>query len=258
MIADERYREIMTMLKRDGVVKTQDLIDHFGVSRETVRRDFEHLESEGLLKRVYGGATLVKPNRGVEPPYTSREHVNPDAKRAIGRACAELIRDGDTVLLDVGATVLEVARNIAHRQNLTVITNSLRAANALVSQPSIHVYLLGGAYRDGEFSTSGHIAQTALEDFHVDKAIIGAGGITLEEGVTDFHEPEARLRRMMAERADQVIVVADHSKFGIVALIKCLPPKMIDLCVTDSGLPEEVAQQFEAKGIGIIREQVNP
>src|SRR5690606_40357335 len=124
---------------------------------------------------------------------------------------AELIRDGDTVLLDVGATVLEVARNIAHRQNLTVITNSLRAANALVSQPSIHVYLLGGAYRDGEVSTSGHIAQTALEDFHVDQAIIGARGITLEEGDTEFHETEARPRRMTYLRAEQVNTGADYS-----------------------------------------------
>ena len=258
MIASERQREIIAILMRDGIAKTQDLMERFGVSRETVRRDFEQLEKEGLLKRVYGGATFVGPNRGVEPPYTSREHLNPEAKHAIGRACAGLVRDGETLLLDVGTTVLEVARNLVHRRNLTVITNSLRAANALVSQPSIRVYLLGGAYRDGEFSTSGHIAHVALSDFHVDKAIVGAGGITLEVGVTDYHEPEARLRRMMAEHAGQVIVAADHSKFGVVALVKCLPPEMIDLCVTDSGLPEAVARQFEERGIEIIREEVNP
>lgn len=251
MLADERYLKILDLVKKKTVVRTQDLIEQLGVSRETIRRDLSHLEEQGLVKRVYGGITHVHRTTG-EPPYQTRETSNIAEKEAIGRAAAQLVKDGEVVLLDGGTTVTEVARHLYHRNNLTIITNSLRAAYELVPKPSIKVYMLGGHMRDGDFSTSGYLAESALRDFYVDKAIIGAGGVSVDEGVTDYYEPEARLRRLMAERAKEVILVADHSKIGVVAFVNCCGLESIDVCVTDDKADQEILGQMEEQGVKVI------
>ncbi len=251
MLADERYVEILELLKGRTILRTQDIIEHLGVSRETVRRDLNHLEEKGLVRRVYGGITSVR--RALdEPPYDARESANADEKRAIGKVAADLVRDGEVVILDGGTTVMEVARNLHRLSQLTVLTNSLRAAQELTPHPSISVYMLGGRVRQGDVSTSGYLAESGLRDFHVDKAIIGAGGVSPEEGVTDYHEPEARLRRMMTQRAGQVIVVADHTKLGVVAFVNCCEVKSIDVCVTSRLADDQTVKALKAKGVEVI------
>lgn len=251
MLADERYVEILELLKGRTILRTQDIIEHLGVSRETVRRDLKRLEEQGLVRRVYGGVTSVR--RALdEPPYATRESSQADEKRAIGMAAAELVSDGEVVILDGGTTVMEVARQLHRVANLTVLTNSLRAAYELTPNPSISVYVLGGRVRQGDVSTSGYLAESGLRDFHVDKAIIGAGGVSPDEGVTDYYEPEARLRRLMTERASQVIVVADHTKMGAVAFVNCCDAKSIDVCVTSWRADEQIVRELRGKGVEVI------
>lgn len=252
MLADERYAKILELVRQKSVVRTQDLIDELRVSRETVRRDLKHLEAQGLIRRVYGGITSVR--RALEePPYTVRETANVAEKRAIGRAAAGLVSDGEVVILDGGTTVIEVARELRHRSKLTVITNSLRVAYELSQSPSIAVYMLGGHVRQGNVTTSGHMAEVGLRDFYADKAIIGAGGVCADEGVSDYYEPEARLRRLMTQRAREVIVVADHTKIGVVAFVNCCDVKSVTTCVTSDRADERTLRRLEEKGVRVIR-----
>jgi len=251
MLADERYVEILELLKGRTILRTQDIIERLGVSRETVRRDLKRLEEQGLVRRVYGGITSVR--RALdEPPYATREATNADEKRAIGKAAAELVNDGEVVILDAGTTVMEVARHLHRVSNLTVLTNSLRAAYELSSNPAISVYVLGGRVRPGDISTSGYLAESGLKDFHVDKAFIGAGGVNPVEGVTDYYEPEARLRRLMTQRASRVIVVADHTKMGEVAFVNCCDLRSIDVCVTSWRADEQIVRELRSKGVEVI------
>lgn len=250
MLAEERQGRILALLRARGTVRTSELMALFGVSRETIRRDLLELEERGLARRIHGGAALQP--AGLEPPFSVRATSNLDEKRAIAAACAELVREGDVVLLDVGTTCLEVARALRGRARITVMTNSVPAALELVHDPEIRVFLTGGQLRPGELSVSGTLARAAVAHHYADRAILGAGGLTVHEGLTDYHVEEAELRRLMIEHARQVIVVADHSKFGVVAFTRIAPLDDIDVVVTDDGLSEEVVRQFREAGVDVV------
>jgi len=250
-LLQERRNSIVEKVMRERMVKVTDLMREFGVSIETIRRDLEYLEKIGTVTRVYGGAVSNK-MFGHEPSYEYREIANYAQKKAIAAAAAELVGDGDTLFLDVGTTALEVARRLYTKKNLTVITNATKAAHAIVAGENSRVILLGGALRPGELSVSGFLTDQNMAYFHANTAILGVGGITLGNGVTDYHIEEANTRRAFIAQADKVIAVADYSKFGVTATNSVCPLSGITTLVTDWSVPAKVLDEYRAAGMHVI------
>ena len=155
-------------------------------------------------------------------------------------------------MLDVGTTALEVARALKGKRNLTVLVTNLRAAEELATQSAIQVIVIGGRLRNNELSMVGHLAENALRTFHVDKAFIGVGGITQEQGLTEFNFEEAGTKLAMIECARQTIVVADHSKFGKVMLTTVAPLNAADIIITGAEADEQIVQQIRQRGIEVV------
>ena len=163
----ERQKQILTLLTRQGRLSVTEIVEQFSISEATVRRDLESLASQGKAQRVHGGVIAIE-QAPPELPILERENEQPDEKTRIGRAVASLITDKETVFLGSGTTVLEVARNLRDRRNLTVITNSLPVLNTLAGIKEITVITLGGMLRDSELSFIGHITEQALPEVRAD------------------------------------------------------------------------------------------
>ncbi|MBO5060965.1 MAG: DeoR/GlpR transcriptional regulator [Clostridia bacterium] len=245
----ERRDKIAEMLERQHTIKNTELMERFGISIETVRRDLAYLEEQGFLERVYGGA-VRKRFMNAEPGYTNREKENSSEKLMIAHEAEKLIHQNDTVFFDLGTTVLSLARNIDSGKDITAFTNSLRTAIVL-SEKGCDVIIPGGQLRAGEFAVSGSLAESGMQQFNIDKAIIGVAGIT-ESGITDFVLKEASLRRQVIKNARKVIALADFSKFGVRAMCNVCPLADIDVLITDEKAPSDMLKEFEKKGIKII------
>jgi DeoR/GlpR family transcriptional regulator of sugar metabolism len=251
MIAVERQQAILDLLDKDQTIQVVDLVALFDVSEMTIRRDLDMLERKGLLRRVHGGAVSNR-GRSYEPPFMLRSSANVEAKERIGKAAADLVRNGDSIMLDVGTTTREVARNLKDHQNLTVITPCFQIAALLVDHPGIRLILTGGILRRGELSLIGHLAERAIQDFFVDKLFMGVGGVDLKEGFTEFNLEDTLVKQAMLRQAKDVTVVADSSKFGHVALNAIAPLQAADRIITDTGIQEEIAEEIEATGVDLL------
>ena len=246
----ERRSQIVELINKNGMIKNAELMDRFGISIETVRRDLEYLERQGYLERVYGGA-VQKTFLGAEPEYTNREKEHYQEKNAIAAEAARLVQPNDAVFLDLGTTVLTLAQHLKTGKRMTVFTNALRTAITLIEVPECEVILPGGQLRPQELSVSGFPAELNMQQFNIDKAFIGVAGIT-ERGITDFHIGEANLRRQVIKNARQVIVLADYSKIGVRAMNNVCPLQDVDILITDEKAPEELLRKFEKNGVRVI------
>ena len=241
ILSEERKRGIMERLRLEGRVKVADLAAEFAVSEETVRRDLELLGRDGLLKRVYGGAIAAN---SFEPPYMQRLPVRHEEKRRIGIKAAKLLRDGDTIAIDVGTTALELAKAIRGLQRLTVLTNSLAVAAALMDSLTGGVFtgkviVIGGEMNPEQQSLTGVLSEWMMERFRVDKAFLSTGGITLEGGVSDYDLAESDMSRRFAEAARFTCVLADGSKLGRNAFVRIVPLERVDAIVSEAPMPRE-------------------
>ena len=244
----QRRSEIITRIKKFRTVKVADLMRDYEVSIETIRRDLEYLEMKGYLRRVYGGAVLHG-LYGEEPEYESREILNYPQKLAIGKKAAEFINDGDTLFIDVGTTTMEVAKQLWNKKNLMVITNGTLIAHELMKNDNCRVILLGGELRKGELSVSGFLSDSNIRHFYATKVLLGVGGITLETGITDYDVQEASTRRIMVEHSDEVIAVADYSKFGVTAMNHVCPVEKVHILITDWTTPAKVTAEYRYRGL---------
>lgn len=255
MLVEDRRKRILEIVEEEGSVAVDELAQRFDVSDMTIRRDLRLLQKNGFLKRVHGGATSNR-GRSYEPPFLLRAQEHNTAKIGIGKRAAQLVKDGDSIALDVGTTTLEIARNLKERQNLTVITPSLHIANVLANQSGIRLILPGGIVRDGELSMVGRLTEDALDRFHVDKLFLGVGGIDLEAGLTEFNVDDSQVKQALIRRAKECIVVTDSSKFGNVAFAAVAPISVVNVIVTDSDLDPDVQASLEAREIEVIVEDV--
>jgi DeoR/GlpR family transcriptional regulator of sugar metabolism len=251
MMQQERRKDIVSRIRKARIVKVNDLMNDYHVSIETVRRDLEFLESEGHLKRVYGGAVLHDFYR-IEQSLSQREQINYLQKQAIGRMAADFVEDGDTIFIDSGSTTIELARSLGSKKNLTIITPALLIArDATLSNYDCRVILLGGELRHDELATSGAITEADLRNFYMVKAFLSAGGITLETGVTDYDFHEASTRRFVIQRTEKVFMLVDYSKFGITTMNHVMDTDRISVLITDWTTPADTLDAFRAKGIEV-------
>lgn len=245
----QRRAEISHMLEKQQMVTNKELMDCFGISIETVRRDLAYLESRGVLTRVYGGAVRKEVVK-TEPLYDRREQANNEEKQSIARLGETFIDDNDIVFFDLGTTVQAVAQKLDKNKNIHAFTNAVRTAVTL-SEKCSDVILTGGRIRLGELSLSGALAETNISNFNIEKAFIGAGGVT-DEGISDFIVDEAGLRSKIIQNADKVIVLADYEKFGIRAMCRVASWEDIDVLITDDKAPKDFLRKIEKSGVKVV------
>lgn len=255
MLAIERRRKIISFLEEKSSVTVTELSRIFNITEETVRRDLEKLENEGLLKRTYGGAVAVE-NTNIELPFKIREVTNIEGKQLIGRTAAEYVNDGDTIALDSSTTALQVAKNIKNKKRITVITNSMNVAYELSGVKDFTVISTGGTLRPGSMSFVGRLAEEAIKKYNVDKAIISCKGIHLDRGITESNEAEAEVKKAMAEAADKVYLLIDSTKFNKISFVKMLGFEDIDILITDKELAGAWQHIGENENLKIIYSKV--
>ncbi|RIK28547.1 MAG: DeoR/GlpR transcriptional regulator [Anaerolineae bacterium] len=247
----ERQKQILSLLSKQGRLSVSEIVGQFSISEATARRDLESLASQGKAQRVHGGVIVVE-QAPPELPILQRESEQTGEKSSIGRAAAELIADGETVFLGSGTTVLETAKYLRERKNLTVVTNSLPVLNALASAKDITVISLGGQLRESELSFIGHITEQALAELRVDKVVMGTRGISLEHGLTHDYLPETLTDRAILKIGRTVIIAADHTKIHRVATALLAPLKSIQVFVTDGKAEKKFLQALKKLGIEVV------
>jgi len=247
----DRRSTIVEIIQTRGKLRVDELRKKFDVSNVTLRNDLKKLEEDGYLRRTHGGALKVE-TVAFDLALIEKEKKFSDEKKRIGKAAASLVCEGETIILDSGTTTMEVARNIKNMKNITVLTNALNIATELAGREGIQVILTGGILREKSFSLVGPHAEQTLQDYFCDKLFLGVDGINTKDGVTTPNLLEAKVNWMMAERANEVIVVTDSSKFGKRSLSLIVPVNKIDKVITDSNIPEEDYQTLQTKGIEVI------
>ncbi|MGE5583852.1 MAG: DeoR/GlpR family DNA-binding transcription regulator [Bacillota bacterium] len=246
MFPEERRNRILAILNRHGRCLVADLARELKVSEVTIRQDLDFLEKEGLLRRTHGGA-LLNSKIGFERPFQMVETSFKPEKERIAGAAVGLISPGDTVFLDVGTTVTEVAKKLATHANLTVFTNALNIATILEANPEITTVVTGGTLRAKQHSLVNPYAGFILERINVDIAFIGISGIEAGRGITNVNIAEAEMKSLFIKTAHRRVVLADSSKIGKVALAKVADISDLDLLITDiKADPEEIALLKEA------------
>lgn len=251
----ERRNQIIESTLNKGRITIADICEIFKISEMTARRDLNELNRQGLLRRIHGGA-IANLGRSYEPPLHTRSTKNRLAKEAIGLRAADLIFDGDSIALDVGTTTLEIVRGLKGKQNLTIVTSSLPIANLIVDTLSLEVdvrlILTGGIIRPRELSSVGNISLRVYEELHVDKAFIGIGGVSLADGLTEYNIEDTENKKMLIHTAQEKIIVADGSKFGVTTFAKVAPLTAVDKIITDHSAPLEMVEQIRGLGVDVI------
>lgn len=250
---EERRQQIRALISENGRVSVDELTLRFHVSKVTIRGDLDWLEREGIAQRTHGGAMFVSSDAGhADPPFTEREQEQASEKEQISRTAATLIKTGDIIFLDAGTTALALAKQLRHRSNITVITIGLRVAMALEEAEGITVVIPGGIMRRGPMSLVGDYAIHTLASMHINKAFVSVKGLTLAEGLTDVNAFEVATKKFAVQRADQVIGIIDHSKWGRVSFATFAQVDQVTTIITDHKAPPLLVQQLQSRGVNVI------
>jgi len=250
-LTPERQKQILALLNQHGSLSVAEVVERFSISEATARRDLESLASQGKIQRVHGGAIAIQ-KAPPELPVLERQSEQADEKWRIGKAAAALVPDGASVFLGSGTTVLEVARCLRERSNLTIITNSLSVVNTLADLPGLNLIVIGGMFRSSELSFTGHLTDQVLAEIHVDIVFMGTRAISLQQGLTNDYLPETMTDRAILKVGQKVVLVTDHTKFGRVATAFLAPLESVHTIVTDTGTPEEYVSELESRGITVL------
>ena len=246
----ERRQAILRILEEEGRVSVADLSRRFALSEVTIRKDLAWLEAQGLLIRTHGGA-LPADRNPAELAFEVRERLNREEKLRIGQAAAALVQDGDSIALDASTTAMYLARFLRDRRELTVVTNGIRVAMEFAGRSGITVLMPGGTLRWEAFSLVGAWGEDILRRIHIQKAFVGAKGLTLEEGLTDVNPEEVRLKSAIVEAAKEVIAIVDHTKWGRVAFATFCPLDRVRLVITDNQAPPDMVEAVRERGVEV-------
>ncbi|HET9590711.1 MAG TPA: DeoR/GlpR family DNA-binding transcription regulator [Anaerolineales bacterium] len=257
LIPAQRRERIQEYLAIHQIARTADLCELLETSEATVRRDLEWLEQRGVLERTHGGA-IQSQRMLFEQAYQQRAQHHPEEKRRVGELAASLIEEGDIVFINSGTTVTQVLTRIRKDARISVFTNNMNAALEL-GEPGFLYYLIGGEYQPRSNSVAGRYAIDNLKQVFANKAIIGVDGISLKHGCTVPTNPEAEVVRQMIERTiGQVIIVADHSKWGVVSNFQVAAIDEIDTLVTDDRLDPSAIESLAAHDVQCLLAATHP
>jgi DeoR/GlpR family transcriptional regulator of sugar metabolism len=251
LFLEERLDQILALLQAQGRVSVANLSERFGVSTVTIRNDLATLEQQGRLLRTHGGAVAQPETGGDLPAFAQRKELHSAEKERIGRAAAALVGDGESIALDASTTAWQVARHLKGRRELTVITNGLFVAMEFVDSPGVTVVMPGGTLRAASASLVGDQGSGILERYHVQKGFFGAGGFTLEEGLTDTSQYEVELKQRMVERSKRVIAIVDSSKWGQVTSASLAAIHQLDRVITDDQAPAAMVGALRQRGVEV-------
>ena len=248
-----RRAQILEELDSKGQVFVSELSKLFNVSEVTIRNDLAHLEKQNMLIRARGGAIKIKLYHiGIDTPFSDKQKQFFKEKQRIGKTAIELIKDGDTIVLDSGTTTMEIANNLSTFKDLTIITNALNIASILSENSKINVFMPGGFIRKKSLSMVGGLAEESFENFFCDKLFLGVDGFDTNHGLSTANAEEAHMNQVMIEIARKVIVVTDSRKFSRRQFAFIAPISKIDIVITDSGISEEDKQRLIKNGIEVI------
>jgi DeoR/GlpR family transcriptional regulator of sugar metabolism len=252
VLRERRQQTILEEMEKRGSVSVAALAGLLGVSDMTVRRDLEELSARSLLRKVHGGAVPV-PKTAAEPHFVQKQRLNRAEKRAIARAALDFINSGDTVAFSAGTTTWQIAEALKRdRGSLTFITNSTNIALTLQENGWEQIVLSGGMFRTPSDALVGPFADRTLRTLNSDVLFLGVHGLHPDAGLTTPNVAEAETDGHLVNAAQKVVVVADHSKLGVVALAKIAPLSRVDVLVTDDGADKELLREIELSGVRVI------
>lgn len=251
MTITERHQLILQKLQDVGRVDIQELSDELQVSGVTIRKDLKLLEEKNLLFRTKGGGSINNPY-AVERPINEKEYINADQKKKIARAALALIDQTDSIIIGSGTTVYELARALHPAKHLTVITPALRVALELCNRPNVDILQMGGLIHHSSASAAGAFGERLLEEISCGLLFIGVDGIEPDFGLSITNLAEASLVKKMVQVAQQVVVMADSTKFGRRGIGRICGIEQVDYIITDSDAPVESVKQLEEKGVKVV------
>ncbi|MEK6703669.1 MAG: DeoR/GlpR family DNA-binding transcription regulator [Planctomycetota bacterium] len=249
MLASERHREILNRLQASGGVRVASLASELTVTQETIRRDLERLDAEGKLIRTHGGAMVVETDRR-ELPLDVRETINLDKKRAVARRAVLEISAGDVIGLDASSTARELARLIPDIP-VTVVTNALPVASALLDKPAVRVIMTGGILDRPSMSLVGPLAEQALDRFHVQKLFFSCRGLDLARGLSVTADEHAGIKRRMIDLSEKAYLLIDSSKLGVRSVEFFAPIDEMDMVIVDDAVSQALVDEMRARSVQV-------
>jgi DeoR/GlpR family transcriptional regulator of sugar metabolism len=251
LLGETRRRRMLEWFREEGSARVSILAQAFAVSEVTVRQDLEKLEAEGHVVREHGGAYLKSVPQQVRAMALQHQE-NREAKRRIGRAAAELVHDGETIIVDSGSTTTEVAANLFGRRDMTVITNALNIALMLGAEPGFDVHMTGGHFKAPTLSLSGERSADYFRDLYAEKLFLATAAIDIEGGLTYPALSDIAVKRAMIASARNIYLVADSSKIGTRSFCVLGGLDQVDVLVTDDGIRQEHRKAIEDIGVEVV------
>jgi DeoR/GlpR family transcriptional regulator of sugar metabolism len=251
LFQQERREQIVVQVRETGRVSVADLSEQFGVTQATIRADLDALAAEHLLTRAHGGALALDEER-LELSFDFRRRLHVTQKSRIGAVAAAMIQDGEAIVLDASTTALAVATQIKDRRELTILTNGILVALALIDSPDITVVMPGGFVRRDSVSMVGDEGHDFIEHFNFQRGFFGAKGFTLKEGLTDVNSAEVSVKRDLVARARQVVAIVDSSKWGQVGFASFASIDEVNCVITDEEAPSGMVSALREAGVEVV------
>ncbi|MDS0525659.1 DeoR/GlpR family DNA-binding transcription regulator [Clostridium sp. SHJSY1] len=251
MLPRERLEIIKEIALKEKKVYVSKLSEKFEVTEETIRRDLEKLELQGIVTRSYGGAILNVEKTNEDVPFYKRSKTNIENKKYIAAKAIEFIKEGTTIVADCSSTVLETLKLIKERKDVTVITNSVEVLQEL-NQSELNIISTGGGLKPRSLSLQGPITQNTIRKYNVDIAFVSCKGMDFEKGILDSNEAEAEIKRAMIKQSNKVILLVDHTKYDKTSFVKLFDYEDIDYIITDGEPKEEWMNLLRSNNIEII------
>jgi DeoR family fructose operon transcriptional repressor len=256
LLPADRLEVIKSLVQERGSVRASELVDLFGVTDETIRRDLSRLAKAGGLRRAHGGAVAVRPQDETTTEVRLYEYAA--EKIAIGNRAALLVEDGSTIILDSGTTTLCLARALRLKRDLVVVTTAVTNAFELLGVPGMTVVITGGVIRPVTYGATGRLAVATLREVHVDQVFLATHSVSAKGGLTYPSFDEVDVKRAMIEAGARVVLLADHSKFGRESLAKVAPVTAVNTIITSPGVDPAEAEAIRDLGVELIVAPLGP
>jgi DeoR family fructose operon transcriptional repressor len=250
MLQAERQEQLLGYVNDKKTATIEELSNFLQVSKVTVRRDLDELSDAGLINKIYGGALSIYNNLSIDIPSRGKTGICVEEKKRIGKAAADLIKDGDVIILDSGTTTIEIAKQLRDKK-ITAITNDLKIAMEITHQASVTLILAGGIVESNVYTTVGHETEKFISGIHVNKSFIGADAFSMKSGITNRTLNEIPIKEAMLHAAEKKILVADHTKLEKEVFATLCPLNVIDTLVIDQ-IDPQFEKAFTDMGIEII------